>query len=352
MSVKRNSSWCVRTSGYSSRKRSAAHGACRCRHGWWIINTSAVKVWILLPTNQPWRNERKSSTWLSKGDALGGGPPKPYLSPTPPNPLQNIQTHPSSLVTSTRTPSLEPPHLSPGTALTSSFATTNPASATPTPSRHKWPRWIVTSCSSTMYLLVKLFCTMASWKVLETCFLRSKLRRARPVFATMMSPSRQALRPTSLTSSASMKSTSKPLRKWQVKRKEQSWSWTRGLDPLQLWCRSPQWAAWSMPRFCGLWSGHWKVSCLSNHTCVSLTRWALMVARQWSCEGSTLWSWFRGFFSGCTVPCYLQASNWNLKGSLCGVDLLWSCTVAIWCHATWRPPRVKSWNSELCTAQR
>ena len=61
------------------------------------------------PTNQPWRNERKSSTWLSEGDALGGGPPKPYLSPTPPNPLQNIQTHPSSLVTSTRTPSLEPP---------------------------------------------------------------------------------------------------------------------------------------------------------------------------------------------------------------------------------------------------
>ena len=87
------------------------------------------------PTNQPWRNERKSSTWLSKGDALGGGPPKPYLSPTPPNPLQNIQTHPSSLVTSIRTPSLEPPHLSPGTALTSSFATTNPASATPSPQR-------------------------------------------------------------------------------------------------------------------------------------------------------------------------------------------------------------------------
>ena len=64
-----------------------------------------------------------------------GGPPKPYLSPTPPNPLQNIQTHPSSLVTSTRTPSLEPSRLSPGTALTSSFATTNTASATPSPQR-------------------------------------------------------------------------------------------------------------------------------------------------------------------------------------------------------------------------
>ena len=77
-------------------------------------------------------NDRKSSTWLSKGDALGGGPPKPDPTPTPPNQVQDTQTHPSSLPTSTRTPFLEPPHVSPGPVLTSSSVTTNPASeATP-----------------------------------------------------------------------------------------------------------------------------------------------------------------------------------------------------------------------------
>ena len=113
-----------------------------------------------------------------------------------------------------------------------------------------------------------------------------------------------------------------------LRSKSHSCSW-HGSCWLQDWQLSPP-----AP---GLWSGHWKVSCLSNHTCVSLTRWSLMVARQWSCEGSveliswvflwlhsamllagqqlkseriTLWSWSSEAFYRCTMtPCYLQAAR-------------------------------------------